>query len=198
MNCLQAAEHFSAYFENTLDYQALRGFEAHLTACEACQHEYARFQESVKAVRQLPQIEPSPDFMPKLLERLAKERREFGGIQEIVATGWHRLQDIFRRPRWAFSGVVALILIVAVGGYLYQDGFLSNRASQPAVVVTPTSQPSRVGPPPVALPVDVQRQVRSMDPFSPGGVIRASRQPTQQHYILKQVSYTDASTRGGL
>ena len=198
MNCLQAAEHFSAYFEDTLDYQALRGFETHLTACKACQHEYARFHESVKAVRELPQLEPSPDFMPKLLERLAEERREFGGIREIVAIGWHRLQDIFRRPRWAFSGVIALLLIVAVGGYLYQEGFLANRGSQPAVVVTPTSQPSRVGPPPVALPVDVPRQVRSRDSFSPGGVIRASRQPMQQHYILKQVSYTNASTRGGL
>ena len=198
MNCLQAEEHFSAYFEDTLDYQALRGFEAHLTACEACQHEYARFQESVKAVRQLPQIKPSPDFMPKLLERLVKERREFGGIQGIVAIGWHRLQDIFRRPRWAFSGIAVLILIVAVGGYLYQDGFLSSQDSQPAVVVTPTSQPSRVGPPPVALPIDVPRQVRSMDLFAPGGVIRASRQPMQQHYILKQVSYSDASTGGGL
>ena len=198
MNCLQAEEHFSAYLEDTLDYQALRDFEAHLTACEACQHEYARFQESVKAVQQLPQIELSPDFMPKLLERLAEERREFGGIKEIIATGWNQLQEGLRRPKWAFSGVVALILIVAVGGYLYQGGFLSDRDSQPAVVVTPASQPSRLGPPPVELPVDVRRRVRNIDSFSPGGVIPASQQPMQRHYILKQVSYTSASTRGGL
>lgn len=198
MNCLQAEEHFSAYFEDTLDYQALRRFETHLTACEACQHEYARFQESVKAVQQLPQIEPSPEFMPKLLERLVEERQEFGSIREIIATGWHQLQNGLRHPRWAFGGIVALILIAAVGGYLYQDGFLSDRDSQPAVVVTPASEPSRGGPPPVELPVDVRRQVRSVDPFSPGGVIRTSRQPMQQHYILKQVSYTSASTGGGL
>ena len=198
MNCLQAEEHFSAYFEDTLDYQALRRFETHLTACEACQQEYARFQESVKAVQQLPQIEPSPEFMPKLLERLVEERQEFGSIREIIATGWHQLQNGLRRPRWAFGGIVALILIAAIGGYLYQDGFLSDRDSQPAVVVTPASEPSRGGPPPVELPVDVRRQVRSVDPFSPGGVIRTSRQPMQQHYILKQVSYTSASTGGGL
>ena len=58
MNCLQAEEHFSAHFEDTLDYQTLQGFEGHLAECEACQHEYVRFQESVKAVQQLPQIEP--------------------------------------------------------------------------------------------------------------------------------------------
>ena len=85
MNCLQAEEHFSAHFEDTLNYQVLRDFEAHLSECEACQHEYACFQESVKAVQQLPQIEPSADFMPSLLQRLAEERREVGDVREIVA-----------------------------------------------------------------------------------------------------------------
>ena len=198
MNCLQAEEHFSAYFEDTLDYQALRDFEAHLATCGACQHEYARFQESVKAVQQLPQIEPSPNFMPKLLERLAEERQEFGGIRNMITTGWHRLQDGLRRPRWAFSGIVALILIAVVGGYFYQGGLLFDRDSQPAVVVTSASEPARVVLPPLELPADVRRRVRSMDSFSPGGVIRTSRPPMQQHYILKQVSYTSASTGGGL
>ena len=197
MNCLQAEKHFSAYFEDTLDYQALRSFEVHLTECEACQHEYARFQEAVKAVQQLPQIEPSPDFMPKLLERLAEERHAFGGIQEIIATGWNRLRDGLRRPRWAFGGIVALILI-AVGGYFYQSGLLSNQDPQPTAVVTPVRERAQGAPPSVALPVDVPRRVRSIARFSPGGVIRASRQPMQQHYVLKQVSYTNASTRGGL
>ena len=88
MNCLQAEEHFSAHFEDTLDYQTLQGFEGHLAACEACQQEYARFQESVKAVQQLPQIEPSPYFMPTLLQRISEERRETGGVKEISATSW--------------------------------------------------------------------------------------------------------------
>ena len=197
MNCLQAEEHFSAHFEDTLDYQALQNFEAHLTECEACQSEYARFQESVKAIQQLPQIEPSPDFMPRLQQRLAEERREVGGVQEVAATTWERLQDVFHRPRWAFGGIVALILI-AVGGYLYQDGSLFNEDSQPRVVVTSTPERSQIGIPPVELPVHVRRSVENVNPFSPRGVISTSRQPMQQHYILKQVNYTNASTRGGL
>ena len=88
MNCLQAEEHFSAHFEDTLDYQTLQGFEEHLAACEACQHEYTRFQESVKAVQQLPQIEPSPYFMSTLQQRLATEQREPSSVKESVATGW--------------------------------------------------------------------------------------------------------------
>ena len=197
MHCLQAEEHFSAHYEDTLDYRVLRDFEAHLAACEACQSEYARFQESVKAIQQLPQIEPSPDFMPRLQQRLAEERSEIGGVKEVAATTWERLQDVFRRPRWAFSGIVALIL-VAVGGYLYQDGSLFNQDSQPRVVVTSSPEGSQVGIPPVELPVHVRRSVENVNPFSPRGVISTSRQPMQQHYILKQVSYTNASTRGGL
>jgi anti-sigma factor RsiW len=198
MNCLQAEEHFSAHFEDTLDYRTLQRFEEHLAACEACQQEYTRFQESVKAIQQLPQIEPSPDFMPTLLQRLAEERREIGGVREIIGTGWERLQVVFRRPRWAFSGIVALLLIAAVGGYLYQDGSLFNQDSGPAVVVTPASEQSRIATPPVELPVDVQHSVRDVNRFLPSNVISTSRQPMQRHYVLKQVSYTNASTRGGL
>ncbi len=198
MKCLQAEEHFSAHFEDTLDYQTLQRFEEHLAACEACQQEYTRFQESVKAVRQLPQIEPSPDFMPTLLQRLAEEQREIGGVSEIIGTSWKRLQDVFRRPRWAFSGIVALLLIAVVGGYLYQDGFLSDRDAQPTVVITPASEESQVGPSPVELPVDVRRSVPDVNRFLPRGVTSTSQQPMQRHYILKQVSYTNASTRGGL
>ena len=197
MHCLQAEEHFSAHYEDTLDYRVLRDFEAHLAACEACQSEYTRFQESVKAIQQLPQIEPSPDFMPRLQQRLAEERSEIGGVKEIAATTWERLQDVLRHPRWAFSGIVALIFI-AVGGYLYQDSSLFNQDSQPRVVGTSPPERSQVGIPPVELPVHVRRSVENVNPFSPRGVISTSRQPIQQHYILKQVSYTNASTRGGL
>ena len=197
MNCLQVEEHFSAHFEDTLNYQVLRDFEAHLTECEACRHEYTCFQESVKAAQQLPQIVPSSDFMPSLLQRLAEEKREVGGVSEIVATGWGRLQEVFQRPRWAFSGLIALILI-AIGGYLYQAGSLFNRDNQPTVVETPASEQSRVVTPTVELPVNVRRPLRDVDPFQPGRVISTSGQPMQQHYILKQVSYTNASTRGGL
>ena len=96
MHCLQAEEHFSAHYEDTLDYRVLRDFEAHLDTCEACQSEYTRFQESVKAIQQLPQIEPSPDFMPRLQQRLAEERREIGVLRKLLQPSWERLQDMFR------------------------------------------------------------------------------------------------------
>ncbi len=192
MNCQQAEEHFSAHFEDTLDYQTLRGFEEHLTTCEACQQEYARFQESVKAVQQLPQIEPSPYFMPTVLQRIAEERDEINGVKGTTTIGWKQLLDVFRRPVWAFSGILVLILAVT-GTYLYQDGALFDRDAG-STVVTPESQKVQVA----TSPVVTRRAVGNDSQRLPSGVIRPSVRPLQQHYILKQVSYTNASTRGGL
>ncbi|MDE0687253.1 MAG: zf-HC2 domain-containing protein [Candidatus Poribacteria bacterium] len=192
MNCQQAEEHFSAHFEDTLDYQTLRGFEEHLATCEACQQEYARFQESVKTVQQLPQIEPSPYFMPTLLQRIAEERDEINGVKGTTTIGWKQLVDVFRRPVWAFSGILALILAVT-GTYLYQDGSLFDRDSD-STVVTSESQKVQVA----TSPVVTRRAVGNGSQRLPGDVTRPSVRPLQQHYILKQVSYTNASTRGGL
>jgi anti-sigma factor RsiW len=192
MNCLQAEEYFSAHFEDTLDYQTLQGFLSHLAACETCQQEYARFQESVKAVQQLPQIEPSPYFMPALVQRISEEQHEIGGVKEIATTGWKQLLDVFRRPVWAFSGILALILAVT-GTYLYQDGFLFDRDSG-STAITSESQEIRVA----TSPVGTRRVVGNGSQLLPGGVISTPVRPMQQHYVLKQVSYTNASTRGGL
>jgi len=192
MNCQQAEEHFSAHFEDTLDYQTLRVFEEHLATCEACQQEYARFQESVKTVQQLPQIEPSPYFMPTLLQRIAEERDEINGVKGTTTIGWKQLVDVFRRPVWAFSGILALILAVT-GTYLYQDGSLFDRDSD-STVVTSESQKVQVA----TSPVVTRRAVGNGSQRLPGDVTRPSVRPLPQHYILKQVSYTNASTRGGL
>jgi len=192
MNCLQAEEHFSAHFEDRLDYETLQGLEEHLATCEACQQEYAKFRESVKVVQQLPQIEPSPYFMPTLLQRIAEEQGEINGIKGITTTGWKQLLDVFRRPVWAFSGILALILAVT-GTYLYQDGFLFDRDAG-STAVTSESQKVQVA----TSPVVTRRAVGNGSQLLPGGVIPRSVRPMQQHYILKQVSYTNASTRGGL
>ena len=190
MNCQQAEEHFSAHFEDTLDYQTLQDFEGHLAGCETCQQEYARFQESVKTVQQLPQIEPSPYFMPTLLQRIAEEPRETSGVKEGAGTGWKQLLDVFRRPVWAFSGIMALIFAVT-GTYLYQEGFLFDRDS---TAVTRESQEVQVA----TSPVGTRRAVGNGSQLLPSGVTSTPVRPMQQHYVLKQVSYTNASTGGGL
>ena len=197
MNCLQAEEHFSAHLEDTLDYQTLQGFEAHLAECEACQHEYARFQESVKVVQELPQIEPSPYFMSTLQQRLATEQREPSSVKEIAATSWRQLLDSLRRPKWAFSGIMALLL-TAGGIYFSQVGPLFNQDS-PQMLVAPTSQSQQTVPLPVMLSTRQPRRLTGDNSqLQQRGVFSTPAQPMQQRYMLKQVSYTNVSTSGGL
>ena len=190
MNCVQAEEHFSAHLEDTLDYQTLQDFESHLTECEACQGEYARFQDSVNAVHQLPQIEPSPYFMSALQQRLATEARETYSIKDVVITRGQQLLDLFRRPKWALSGVIALVLAVT-GTYFYQDFRPAPIASTPQMEQAATS--------PEVFPVQRSRGViGDRNQLLRGSVISTPTQPMQQRYMLKQVSYTAASTSGGL
>lgn len=196
MNCLQAEEHFSAHLEDTLEYQTLQGFEGHLAECEACQHEYARFQESVKTVQQLPQIEPSPDFMSTLQQRLATEQRDPGSVKEIAATGWRQLLDILRRPKWAFSGIMALIL-AAAGTYFYQEISPFDEGLRLTPVAS-TSQTEQITTSPERLRIELPRFVRDNRQLQRRSVISTPAQPMQQRYMLKQVSYTNASTSGGL
>ena len=197
MNCLQVEEHFSAHLEDTLDYQTLQGFEGHLAECETCRHEYARFQESVKAVQELPQIEPSPYFMSTLQQRLATEQREPDSIKEIAATGWRQVLDIFRRPKWAFSGIMALLL-AAAGIYFYQEVPLFNQDPRQALVA-PTSQSSQTVPLPEVFSAQQSRRLVGDNPQLQGSsVFSTPAQPMHQRYMLKQVSYTNVSTSGGL
>ncbi len=183
MNCLQAEENFSAHFEDALDYQTLQQFESHITDCEGCQQEYAQFRDSVMASQQLPQVEPSTSFLPTLQERLSHEQRE-------SLSFWQRLQLIINMPKWVYAGV--LILILSAGGtfFYHDDLFNSDIPSfDETEIITTTSSQS---------PID------NIDEFFPRGLggIGSSRnnstRPMQQHYILKQVSYTTASTAGGL
>ena len=174
MNCLQAEENFSAYLEDALDYQTLQRFESHIVECATCRREYARFSESVKASQQLPQIEPSPYFMPTLQQRLAEEQRG-------TLSFWQRLLHIFNMPKWALSGIMVLLLITATVTFLYHDDFFNRE-------IPPTNEQSSS--------INNQFLPRASGTSDSPGAI--STQPMQKHYTLKRVSYTTASTGGGL
>ena len=100
MNCLQAEEHFSAHYEDSLDYQTLQRFESHIDECQGCEREYTLFCESVQASQQLPQIEPSPTFSATLQQRLSEEERE-------TLSFWQRFRQLFILPKWAYLSTIA-------------------------------------------------------------------------------------------
>ena len=185
MNCLQAEENFSAYLEDALDYQTLQRFESHIAECATCRREYARFSESVKASQQLPQIEPSPYFIPTLQQRLAAEQRG-------TLSFWQRLLHIFNMPKWALSGIMVLFFITATVTFLYHDDFFNRETPLPnEQLSTPRTGLSSESP---SINNQFLPSASGTSDF-PGTI---STQPMQKHYTLKRVSYTTASTGGGL
>ena len=195
MNCLQAEEHFSAHFEDELDYQTLQAFEAHLAGCEGCRHEYALFQESVKAAQQLPQIDASPYFMQTLQQRLAEEHRE-------KLPFWQGLLRVLNKPRWVFSGII-LLIFATTSLYLYQEN-LFDKAPQPTAARAAKADlhgGERTRSSSAERPSQPALSDRQLLPRDVGGTRISnvmSAQPLQQHYVLKTVSYASAPTRGGL
>ena len=203
MNCIKAEEQFSAYLEDELDYQAVRAFEAHLTACESCHQEFRLFRESLDLLHQLPQIEPSGEFDIALQIRLAD-------IPVESIPFWQRvLRPLYGRTRLALSGI-AVLLVMITGFYFYQKTSIKPQSVE--IVAAP--EPSRRVPLaeerrverrqqlPLAIP---SRELQSLINF-PGSStfnlqpLRRTQQPQQleQNYILQTVNYTEAPTGGGL
>ena len=113
MNCLKVEEQFSAYLDDELDYQAVRTFEAHLSACDSCRREFILFRESLDLLHRLPQIEPSREFDAALQVRITDTQ-----IEPI--SFWQRVLEPFHgQIRLALSGI-AVLLVMVTGFYFYQ------------------------------------------------------------------------------
>ena len=150
MNCLKAEEQFSAYLEDELDYQAVRGFEAHLSTCESCRRELTLFRESLDLLHQLPRIEPSTEFDVTLRARLADTQ-----VESIPF--WQRvLHPLHGQARLALSGIAVLLVIVA-GFYFYQKTLTKSPSVETAVVPEPSKRGVEQQQPPLAIPSQEQQ-----------------------------------------
>lgn len=62
-----------AYLDDELDAGARAAVEAHLESCAACREEIRFYQRTWDALGAYPEMEPSPDFLFRLNDRLAAE-----------------------------------------------------------------------------------------------------------------------------
>ncbi|RKU31791.1 hypothetical protein C6497_01160 [Candidatus Poribacteria bacterium] len=197
MNCLQIEENFSSHLEDTLDYQSLQIFNEHLDNCEACQKEYELFRESVSELHQLPQEQPSPDFLSTLQQQLIQE-------QPVRLSFWQRLNTQFITPKWTLSGGLVMLLVIT-GIFLYQFN-IENKDNTQFDSLTQTEK--MVDDKTSSVFVEGSRQRintptlrNSITPSGIGSSIfsnTVSGKPMQRRYVLKQVSYSTPITGGGL
>ena len=190
MNCLEAVENFSAYYEDLLDYQSLKHFETHMSGCLECQREYDQFYQSIKVTQDLPQIEPSPFFLTTLEHKLVGNERE-------SITLWERISRLFNMPHFnvthfnikkrVLTAAVVLLMVAATVTIVFRDDVFQKENQSNITSPGITSERQNIDRNEF-FPIDIGSD------FSSIGVSPLM----QQNYTLKQVSYSTVSTGGGL
>jgi hypothetical protein len=72
MNCRDFRNHHAAFIDNTLAHTELVAMHTHLAICEACVRYNTAMRRGLMVLRNLPSIEPSPDFFDRLSTRISQ------------------------------------------------------------------------------------------------------------------------------
>ena len=124
MNCTTIEDHFSDYLEDSLPAKRRQSVTDHLRTCPNCQREFDRFQQSVAALQQLPEIEPSAFFDTDLQIQLVlietmPPPEKVTILDQVVGKFW----QLMGSWRWAVSIVFGLCLDRCLfDGYPYWCG----------------------------------------------------------------------------
>jgi hypothetical protein len=102
MDCRDFQENHFAFVDDTLPGIELVGMQMHLNECEKCARQDANVRRSLMLFRNLPPIEPSPDFSARLYQKL-----EHAKAEDAVALHAGRSRR--------FAAAVAITSIVMLG-----------------------------------------------------------------------------------
>jgi hypothetical protein len=120
MNADKAKEHFSAYYEGTLDRGLRQSFELRLKSDASVQAEYRAFEKTMQELEKLSAPVPEPEFDLHEMISARLDRHIYENKAKPAVSLFGR-----RRP-WIVAGVCA----VAILGAALQIGGRSNDASQ--------------------------------------------------------------------
>lgn len=136
MDCREFRSKHVAYVDDLLAAVDMDAMRAHLGRCSSCAHQDTSVRRSLMLVRNLPVIEPSPDFMIRLSARLAEVER-----QPVYASA--RSSAFFSIPAMGtFAAVAAGIGIVVVLSFRTTHYVApSQLASGPAQAASITNAP---------------------------------------------------------
>ncbi|MBU4200511.1 MAG: zf-HC2 domain-containing protein [Verrucomicrobia bacterium] len=105
MNCNQYQEWVSAEIDGRLDQRQAQLLREHLAACPACRQVKADLERTIALIRTLPNIEPPPDLLDSIHQRLAVEPET------------RRVWRILTMPLTRVALAVALLMIIVIYGY---------------------------------------------------------------------------------
>jgi len=141
MTCKQIQELFLDALYNELDVDHREAFEAHLTSCKNCSHEYAKMKEALSIMDKRTRTEPDQDYWDQYWSKLDARMK-------VDLSTSPAKSDMFRWrpakiPAWAYG--IAAMLLVAIGIYVGRTYFGN-------VHTAGVSESANIMPPPVLAP----------------------------------------------
>lgn len=151
MNCKQARGLFSARVDGELSSLEERELREHLTECEqGCAERWVSFEATVRLVHSLPTIEPDPNFVGQVLDRVRGYEAGFVRPRTVVRPSWRQRVRSFWAEHLTVPMPVRLASVGALGlavGFVLASGvdwrsmpgagsLSANNVARPAVSST--------------------------------------------------------------
>ena len=138
MDCRDFRDQHLAFVDDTLPGVELVRMQMHLTECEECARHDATIRRSLMLFRNLPRIEPSPDFS-KNLERKLQEAK----LLDMAAARSSRTRRL-----GAAVTLSSVVMLAYIGFSLRQVDTPQDLTLPPVVAIAPTSEMASASPAP--------------------------------------------------
>ena len=139
MDCREFQDQHLPFVDDTLPGVELVRMQMHLTECDECARHDATIRRSLMLFRNLPRIEPSPDFSKRLEIKLRQAK-----LEDAAAAA-----SATRNRRFAAAVTVTSAAMLAYIGFsLRQVDTPQDLILPPVVAIATTSDASSAGPAP--------------------------------------------------
>ncbi len=117
--CELISQLFFKVHDNSANHKEMETFNSHLGYCENCREEFRWYGSTINALSSLEEVQPPPDFLFQLHQRLDQTKPSLIGQIRDFLSGAYQLP--------APAGAAALTVILVACLFLYNDGaLLSN------------------------------------------------------------------------
>jgi hypothetical protein len=137
MDCRDFRDNHFAFVDDTLPGIELVGMQMHLMECEECARHDATVRRSLMLFRNLPSIEPSPDFSAKLQQRL----------NEVKLADAAAAQSGRSRKLAATVAVTSVVMLGYIGVSLRQVDYPQDIVLAPVVAMASQNGDSQLSGP---------------------------------------------------
>ena len=144
MECKDYREWFSPYYDGELDGEKAEQFIEHLRTCAGCKQEFARYTESLSALKSIAGDLEAPRIARSVREAVTQEKTSRAARwRNIVASDMKVITEMLRPARGGLvllATVAAAALFVCVLAYMLTQPAPQSPATPPAADAKPAAQ----------------------------------------------------------